>query len=59
MESNGDHVIRLNNFYYDLPAGRSIKVTCPLPPGWTVEQARAALKIRSIYDAYAHDKRGC
>jgi beta-mannosidase len=40
--------------YFDLPAGRQVTVSCPLPAGWTLEQARRALKIRSVYDSYAH-----
>ena len=40
--------------YFDLPAGRTVKISCPLPVGWTLEQARAALKIRSVYDSFAH-----
>jgi beta-mannosidase len=40
--------------YFDLPAGRTVSVTCPLPAGWTPAQARAALKLRSVYDSYAH-----
>jgi beta-mannosidase len=36
---------------FDLPAGRTVAVSCPLPEGWTVEQARAALRIRSEFDA--------
>ena len=39
--------------YFDLPAGKAVSVTCPLPAGWTLSQARAALKIRSVYDSYA------
>ncbi len=39
--------------YFDLPAGRTISVSCPLPEGWTVEQARAALKVRSLYNSFA------
>lgn len=40
--------------YFDLPAGgRPVTVTCPLPVGWTPEQARAALRVRSVYDSYA------
>jgi beta-mannosidase len=39
--------------YFDLPAGRPVSVSCPLPAGWTLAQARAALKIRSVYDSYA------
>jgi beta-mannosidase len=40
--------------YFDLPAGRTVAVSCPLPAGWTLEQARAALHIQSIYDSYSH-----
>jgi beta-mannosidase len=40
--------------YFDLPAGRTLVVSCPLPAGWTLAQARTALKIRSVYDSYAH-----
>jgi beta-mannosidase len=40
--------------YFDLPAGRTVAVSCPLPEGWTLEQARTALKIRSVYDSYSH-----
>jgi beta-mannosidase len=39
--------------YFDLPAERTISVSCPLPEGWTVEQARAALKVRSLYNSFA------
>ncbi|HEX9019049.1 MAG TPA: glycoside hydrolase family 2 protein [Anaerolineaceae bacterium] len=34
--------------FFDLPAGRVVTVECELPYGWTVEQARAALKVRSL-----------
>jgi hypothetical protein len=34
--------------YFDLPAGRTLTVSCALPPGWTAEQAQAALRIRSL-----------
>ena len=40
--------------YFDLPAGRVVKVSVPLPNGWTLSQAQAAFKIRSIYDSFAH-----
>jgi beta-mannosidase len=39
--------------YFNLPAGRTMTVTCPLPQGWTLAQARTALRLRSIYDSYA------
>ncbi|MBI5303914.1 MAG: glycoside hydrolase family 2 protein [Chloroflexi bacterium] len=38
--------------YFDLPAGRTVSITCPLPAGWTLAQARVALAIRSVYDTY-------
>ncbi len=38
--------------YFDLPAGRTVAVTCPLPAGWTLEQARAALRVRSVFDSF-------
>ena len=40
--------------YFDLPAGRLATVAAPWPAGWTLDQARAALSIRSVYDSYAH-----
>ncbi|MGE5528639.1 MAG: beta-mannosidase [Patescibacteria group bacterium] len=47
----GADVIFSDN-YFDLPAGRSAVVTCPLPAGWKVEDMAAALKARSLYDSY-------
>src|SRR6266511_864847 len=41
--------------YFDLPAGRSIGATCGLPEGWTLEQAQAALRVRSLVDSYWED----
>ncbi len=34
--------------YFDLPARRSVTVDCALPEGWTIEQAQAALQVRSL-----------
>ncbi len=39
--------------YFDLPAGRTITLTCSLPAGWRASQAEAALRIRSVYDSFA------
>jgi len=41
--------------YFDIPAGRIINISAPLPTGWTISQAQARLKVRSIYDSYAHN----
>ena len=40
--------------YFDLPAGRTVNLSAPLPAGWKPSQAQAALKVRSVYDSYAH-----
>jgi beta-mannosidase len=39
--------------YFDLPAQKVVSVTAPLPEGWDLDTARAALKVRSIYDTYS------
>ncbi len=36
--------------YFDLPAGRTMHVTCPLPPNWTLEQGQDALRVRSVFE---------
>jgi len=43
----------LNDNYFDVPAGRKVTVSCPMPTGWTLAQAAAALKTRSVFDSYA------
>ncbi len=40
--------------YFDLPAGRTVTVSALLPEGWTLPQAQAAFKVRSVYDSFAH-----
>jgi beta-mannosidase len=40
--------------YFDLPVGSTIKVTAPIPSGWTIAQVQKALKVQSIYDSFAH-----
>jgi beta-mannosidase len=41
---------RFSDNFFDLPSGRSHRVECLLPPGWTAEEASAALRIRSLAD---------
>ena len=38
--------------YFDLPAGTSVKITASLPNGWTLDQAKKALKVRSLVESY-------
>jgi beta-mannosidase len=49
----GAQVVFSDN-YFDLPAGREVTVSCSLPEGWTVEEAREGLRVRSVYDSFAH-----
>jgi hypothetical protein len=39
--------------YFDLPAQQVITVMAPLPVGWDLAMARAALKVRSVYNSYS------
>ena len=49
---SGADVIFSEN-YFDLPAHKAISVTAPLPAGWDLATAQAALKIRSVYNTYS------
>ena len=40
--------------YFNLPANRTVRITAPLPDGWTLTEAQAALHVRSVYDSFAH-----
>jgi beta-mannosidase len=51
MEMEGVDVVFSDN-YFDLPARRSLSVTCLLPDGWILEQAKAAVRVRSLYESY-------
>lgn len=43
---------RFSANYVDLPAGRELAISADLPPGWSEEQALAALRVRSLIDSY-------
>lgn len=38
---------------FDVPAGSTVTVHCPLPAGWTMQDAQAAMRVRSLYDSFA------
>jgi beta-mannosidase len=40
--------------YFNLPAGRTARISCPLPAGWTLSRARKEFRLRSVYDSYSH-----
>jgi beta-mannosidase len=51
LSLDGADVVFSDN-YFDLPTGRTVTTTCPMPDGWSLEQARAALKTRTVYESY-------
>ena len=51
LSFDGADIVFSDN-YFDVPAGRTVVVTCPLPMGWSASQAGAALRIRSVYDSF-------
>jgi beta-mannosidase len=53
----GTDVVFSDN-YFNLPAGRTTIISCPLPAGWTLNQAQKAIQLRSVYDSYSHDVKG-
>ncbi len=44
----------LSDNYFDLPAAMPRRVTAPLPDGWDLAEARAALRVHSVYETYTH-----
>ena len=56
LSLEGADVVFSDN-YFNLPAGRTVEVSCPLPAGWTLSRARKAFRLCSVYDSYAHSER--
>jgi beta-mannosidase len=40
--------------YFNLPAGRPTRISCPLPAGWTLSKVGKEFHICSVYDSYSH-----
>jgi beta-mannosidase len=49
-----DTDVVFNDNYFNLPASRTARISCPIPDGWTLSQAQKALRILSVYDSYVH-----
>ncbi len=49
LRLDGADVVFSDNFF-DLQACETIQINCPLPDGWTMEQAKLALRVRSLAD---------
>ncbi len=53
LSLNGVDVVFSDN-YFNLPTGRVIQVTCPLPEGWDLRRVEKELRVRSVFDSFSH-----
>ncbi len=51
LSLDGADVIFSDN-YFDIPAGRTVTVYCPLPAGWDRAAFQKALRVKSLFDSY-------
>jgi beta-mannosidase len=56
LSLDGADVVFSDN-YFDLAARRQTDVSFALPPGWSIDRARHALRVRSVVDTYAQAER--
>ncbi len=40
--------------YINLPAGRSVQISAPVPAGWTLDRVQKEIRICSVYDSFSH-----
>ena len=38
--------------YFDVTAGRTVSVSCPIPEGWSTEDTKNALNVYSLFDSF-------
>jgi beta-mannosidase len=48
---DGADVVFSDN-YFDIVAGEPVKISFPLPAGWTLDQAKQALAVSSLYQSF-------
>jgi beta-mannosidase len=53
----GSDVVFSDN-YFNLPAGRTAIISCPMPAGWNLRQAQNAFRLRSVFDSYSLEAEG-
>lgn len=47
----GKDVVFSDN-YFDVLAGETVQVSCPIPQGWDIAKVREALKVTSLFDSF-------
>jgi len=53
LKLDGAPEVVFSDKYFDLPVGRTVVVTCPLPEKWTETRAKDALRVYSLYASFA------
>ena len=53
LKLDGAPDVVFSDNYFDIPAGRTITITCPLPNRWTEAQAEKALQFYSLYQSFS------
>jgi beta-mannosidase len=51
LKLDGADVVFSDN-YFDVPAGWTVRVTCPLPAGWDLAKLQAALRVMDLSQSY-------
>ena len=56
--SIGNTDVVFNDNYFNLPAGRTRQISCPMPAGWSLSRVEEEIHIRSVYDSYSTSPSG-
>jgi len=48
---NADVVFSDN--YFDVLPGETVRITCPMPEGWSIDDMARSLTVFSLYDSFA------
>jgi beta-mannosidase len=53
LEAPDTDFVRFSDNFFDLPGGRSVTVRLPKIEGWSGEDVKSALDVRSLFDTFA------
>jgi beta-mannosidase len=51
LSLEGADVVFSDN-YFDVPAGWMVSITAPIPAGWSIDQVKQAMRVKSLYDSF-------
>jgi beta-mannosidase len=51
LSIEGADVVFSDN-YFDVPAGWTIAITAPIPAGWSLDQVKQAVRVKSLYESF-------